>query len=67
MRWMYPAERYMKILKGYVKSKVDQRVVLPNDTLLKKRLSFVSNICLMFNQLDSLNLILLKKKKKVRS
>ena len=40
-----------------------------NDTLLKKRLSFVLNICQMFNQLDSPNLILLKKvgKKLIRN
>ena len=64
MRWMYPVECYMKILKGYVKTEVVQRVVSLSDTLLKKRLSFILIFCPMCNPLDSPNLIFSKKKRR---
>lgn len=39
--WMYPFERYMKIVEGYVKH------ILLKDTLQEKQLSFVHIICQM--------------------
>ena len=44
LRWMYPVEHYMKVLKDIQRINIDQKQELLKDTLLKKLLNFAQSI-----------------------
>ena len=57
MRWMYPFERYMKVLKGYVKSRSRPEGCIAERYMSKKLLSFVPTIYPMLNVLQECQIL----------
>ena len=45
LRWMYPVERYMKILKGYVKNHYHPKASMIENYIAEESIEFVQSTC----------------------